>query len=164
MNQGYQAGVFATSIEGPFPMEDAAEKTRVTRTMLATLLPHEVQPTLSMAGDHRLVRRVLELRQRFGIGADDCVYTAYYDRANPVEQANPDVAVSTYRRGDRLLLVIGSFSRAAVELPLRLRKGRIVRAVDLETGKPLVCGQGAASLALKPHDFALVELHGAEML
>ena len=164
VNQGYQAGVFATSIEGPFPMEDAAEKTRVTRTMLATLLPHEVQPTLSMAGDHRLVRRVLELRQRFGIGADDCVYTAYYDRANPVEQANPDVVVSTYRRGDRLLLVIGSFSRAAVELPLRLRKGRIVRAVDLETGEPLACGQGAASLALKPHDFALVELHGAEML
>ena len=156
VNQGYQAGVFATSIEGPFPMFDPAEKTRVTRTLLATLLPHEVQPTLSMAGDHQLVRRVLELRQRFGIGADDCVYTAYYDKENPVVQANPDVAISTYRRGDRLLLVIGSFTKETVELPLRLRKGRIVRAVDLETDKPLACGHGVASLMLKPHDFALV--------
>ena len=164
VNQGYQAGVFATSIEGPFPMKDAAEKTRVTRTMLATLLPHEVQPTLSMAGDHQLVRRVLELRQQFGIGAEDCVYTAYYDKANPVVQANPDVAVSTYRRGDRLLLVIGSFTKNSVELPVRLRKGRIVRAVDLETGRSLACGHGVVSLALKPHDFALVELQGAEML
>ena len=145
-------------------MKDAAEKTRVTRTMLATLLPHEVQPTLSMAGDHRLVRRVLELRQQFGIGADDCVYTAYYDRANPVVQANPDVVISTYRRGDRLLLVIGSFAKETVELPLRLRKGRIVRAVDLETDKPLVCGRGVVFLTLKPHDFALLELRGAEML
>ena len=164
VNQGYQAGVFATSIEGPFPMKDAAEKTRVTRTMLATLLPHEVQPTLSMAGDHRLVRRVLELRQQFGIGADDCVYTAYYDKANPVVQANPDVVISTYRRKDRLLLVIGSFTKNSVELPVRLRKGRIVRAVDLETGRSLACGHGVVSLALKPHDFALVELQGAEML
>ena len=150
------AGVQATSIEGPFPMKDAAEKTRVTRTMLATLLPHEVQPTLSMTGDHQLVRRVLELRQQFGIGADDCAYTAYYDKANPVVQANPDVAISTYRRGDRLLLVIGSFAKTAVELPLRLHKGRIARAVDLETDKPLACDRGAASLRLKSHDFALV--------
>ena len=145
-------------------MTDPAEKTRVTRTMLATLLPHEVQPTLSMACDHQLVRRVLELRQQFGIGADDCVYTAYYDKANPVVQTNPDVAVSTYRRGDRLLLVIGSFAKETVELPLRLHKGRIVRAVDLEADKPLVCERGAASLTLKPHDFALVELCGVEML
>ena len=164
VNQGYQAGVFATSIEGPFPMADPAEKTRVTRTMLATLLPHEVQPTLSMAGDHQLVRRVLELRQRFGIGADDCVYTAYYDSENPVVQANPDVAVSAYRRGDRLLLVIGSFTKSAVELPLCLRKGRVVRAVDLETDSPLACDRGAAVLTLKPHDFAMVELSVAEML
>ena len=164
VNQGYQAGVFATSIEGPFPMKDAAEKTRVTRTMLATLLPHEVQPTLSMAGDHRLVRRVLELRQRFGIGADDCVYTAYYDKVNPVVQANPDVVISTYRRKDRLLLVIGSFTKDSVELPVRLRKGRIVRAVDLETGRSLACDRGVTSLTFKSHDFALVELRGAEML
>ena len=164
VNQGYQAGVFATSIEGPFPMTDPAEKTRVTRTMLATLLPHEVQPTLSMAGDHQLVRRVLELRQQFGIGADDCAYTAYYDQANPVVQANPDVAISTYRRGEHLLLVIGGFAKAAVTVPIRLRKGRIVRAVDLETDKPLACERGAASLTLKPHDFALVELRGVEML
>ena len=112
----------------------------------------------------RQIVTMLELRQRFGIGADDCVYTAYYDRANPVVQANPDVAVSTYRRGDRLLLVIGGFAKETVELPLRLRKGRIVRAVDLETGRPLACERGVASLTLKQHDFALVELRGVEML
>ena len=158
VNQGYQAGVFATSIEGPFAMADPAEKTRVTRTMLATLLPHEVQPTLSMACDHRLVRRVLGLRQAFGIGADDCVYTAYYDGANPVVAADSDVMVSAYRRGKRLLLVIGSYAKTAVELPLRLRKGRVARAVDLETERPLACAKGVASLTIKPHDFAIVRV------
>ena len=72
--------------------------------------------------------------------------------------------VSTYRRGERLLLVIGSFAKSVAELPLQLRTGRIVRAVDLETDKALVCEQGVASLTLKPHDFALVELRGVEML
>ena len=66
-------------------------------------------------------------------------------------------------RGDRLLLVIGSFAKRAVELPLRLHKGRIVRAVDLETDKPLVCECGVASLTLKPHDFALVLAVGAPL-
>lgn len=79
------------------------------------------------------------------------------------DKANPDVVISTYRRGDRLLLVIGSFAKRAVELPLRLHKGRIVRAVDLETDKPLVCECGVASLTLKPHDFALVLAVGAPL-
>jgi len=158
VNQGYQAGVFATSIEGPFAMGDADEKTRVTRTMLATLLPHEVQPTLSMACDHELVRRVLEIRQRFGIGADDCAYTAYYDPANPLVQTHPDVMVSTYRRRDRLLLVVGSYAKEPVDLPLRLRTGRIVRATDLETGKAVGLAAGAPVTELEPHGFAILEV------
>ena len=158
VNQGYQAGVFATSVEGPFAVGDSAEKTRLTRTMLATLLPHEVQPTLSMSCDHRLVRRVLELRQRFGVGADDCVYTAYYDDANPVVQSDPDVMASAYRRGRRLLLVIGSYAKESVELPLRPKRGRVTHATDLETGNALPLLGGISHLTLAPHGFAIVEL------
>ena len=66
--------------------------------------------------------------------------------------------VSTYRRGKRLMLVVGSYRKTPVALPLRLKRGRIARATDLETGKPLACTKGATVLNLKAHDFALLEL------
>ena len=70
-----------------------------------------------------------------------------------------------YQAGVFAMSIEGPFPMAdPAELPLQLRTGRIVRAVDLETDKALVCEQGVASLTLKPHDFALVELRGVEML
>lgn len=156
VNQGYQGGFFATSIEGPF--HDKADRTRLTRTMLATLLPHEVQPTLSQACDTALVTKALAIRQAFGIGAPDCRYWAYYDEENPVAQADADVMVSVYRRGTRLLLVIGSYRRDAITLPLALRSGRVVSATDAETGAALPVADGAATVPLAAHGFALVEL------
>ena len=56
----------------------------MTRTMLAVLLPHEVQPTLQASGDHKLVLKALTAKQTFGVAADDCRYFAYYDSENPV--------------------------------------------------------------------------------
>jgi len=156
VNQGYQGGFFATSIEGPF--YDKADRTRLTRTMLATLLPHEVQPTLTQACDTALVKQALGIRQAFGIGADDCRYHAYYSPSNPVVQADPDVMVSAYRRGTRMLLVIGSYRTDAVRLPIALRDGAVLAAKDAETGATLPVKDGATIVDLPKHGFALVEL------
>ena len=156
VNQGYQGGFFATALEGLFDLKPE-DKTRVTRTMLAVLLPHEVQPTLQQTGDHALVCRVLGIKQAFGVAEDDCVYTAYWDPANPLVQRD-DVLVSVYRRGDRMLAVIGSQAKEEVRLDLRLKSGRIRTAKDAETGGRLKIADGAAVLTLPRHDFALVEL------
>jgi len=156
VNQGLQAGVFPTSIEGPF--YDKTDRTRLTRTMLATLLPHEVQPTLSQTCDTDLMKRVLGIRQAFGIGAADCVYAAYYDGANPVVQADPDVLVSTYGRGTRALLVIGSYRTDAVSLPIVLKRGKVLTLKDAETGAALAVLSGCVTVPLEGHGFAMIEL------
>ena len=158
VNQGLQLGCFPTSLEGIFDITDPAEKTRVTRTMLAALLPHEVQPTLQQSGDHALVRKVLGLKQAFGVGKDDCVYTAYWDEANPVVQARDDVMVSVYRRGKRLLAVIGSYANEDVELKVALKSSAIVAAHDAEDGSGLAASGGAVALPLKNRDFRILEL------
>ncbi len=156
VNQGYQGGFFATSLEGLFNLTPE-NRTRVTRTMLAVLLPHEVQPTLQESGDHGLVRKVLGLKQAFGVAEDDCVYTAYWDPENPLVQRG-DVLVSAYRRGDRLLAVVGSYAKEDVKLALQLKDGRILAATNAETGAALAVTDGMAVLPLARHDFALFEL------
>ena len=158
VNQGYQGGFFATSLEGIFNISEPDEKTRVTRTMLAALLPHEVQPTLQCSGDHKLVLKALRAKQEFGVGADDCEYFAYYDPENPVMQANPDVMVSVYRRGKRLLAVVGSYAEGDVDLVLAPKAGAVEAAEDVLDGEPVACGGGAARLRLKRRDCAMLAL------
>ena len=156
VNQGLQAGAFPTSIEGPF--YSRGDRTRLTRTMLATLLPHEIQPTLSQACDVELVKRALLVRQSFGIGEADSVATPYWDRDNPVVQTDDDVMVTAYVRGRRMLLVVGSYRREAVTVPIRLKTGRIVSAANEETGIAFPVSCGGISVCLAPHDFALIGL------
>ena len=158
VNQGYQGGFFATSLEGIFNIADEAEKTRVTRTMLAVLLPHEVQPTLQASGDHRLVLKVLRAKQAFGVAADDCEYFAYYDPENPVVQANPDVMVSVYRRGRSLLAVVGSYADEPVDLAIPLKSGAVTAAEDVLDGSPVEIAGGAARLRIGRRDCAMLRL------
>ena len=158
VNQGLQTGCFPTSLEGIFDITDPAEKTRVTRTMLAALLPHEVQPTLQACGDHKLVVKALTIKQAFGVGAADCEYRAYWDPENPVVQAREDVMVSSYRRGRKMLLVIGSYSNEDVGLKIALKKGAIAAARDVEDGKALPVSGGALLLPLTNRDFRMLEI------
>ena len=158
VNQGLQTGCFPTSLEGIFDITDPAEKTRVTRTMLAALLPHEVQPTLQACGDHKLVVKALTIKQVFGVGAADCEYRAYWDPENPVVQAREDVMVSSYRRGKRMLLVIGSYSNEDVGLKIALKEDAIAAARDAEDGQALPVSGGTLVLPLKNRDFRMVEI------
>ena len=156
VNQGLQGGFFATSLGGIINTKSKDERTWLSRTELATLLPHEVRPTLGNCDD-ALVTKVMTKMQEFGIAADDCRYTAYWDRDNPLVQ--PDGAVvSVYRRGSRLLAVVGGRVNADATLRLALRRGSVVSAKNAETGADIAVSDGAASVPLRRRDFALVEL------
>ena len=158
VNQGYQGGFFATSLEGIFGISDPKEKTRVTRTMLAALLPHEVQPTLQMSGDHALVKKALTIKQEFGVGEQDCEYRAYYDEENWFEQPRADVMISVYRRGGEYLAIIGSYAEEDVELKLQLKRGKLNEVVDPLDGASLKVETGVVKLPLKRHDCAILRL------
>ena len=154
VNQGLQGGHYATSLGGIINVKSDAERTWLTRTQLATLLTHEIRPTLGNF-DEKLFTGVLTKMLTFGIAADDCVYTAYWDPENPVTCSDPDVKVSTYRRGADLLLVIGSFADAdrtvKLTLPVAPQSAR-----NAETGAPVDPG----ALKIPRRDFALIEVRG----
>ena len=125
--------------------------------MFAALLPHEVRPTLQFSCDWKLYEKIMGRLAVFGFAQDDCQYTAYWDEKNPLVQRD-DVLVSTYRRGKKLMCVIGSYANDDVELTLKLRNGRIVSAENAETGEQIEVRSGEVVLPLKRRDFALVEL------
>ena len=156
VNQGLQGGFFATSLGGIINAKSKEERTWLTRTELATLLPHEVRPTLGNC-DGELFTKVMRKMQDFGIAAEDCRYTAYWDKENPLVQPAGAV-VSVYRRGRRLLAVVGGRADADATLRIALRDGEVASATNAETGAALDVSGGAASLPLRRRDFALLEL------
>ena len=157
VNQGLQGGFFPTSLEGLFEIKTPEQRLRLTRSMFAALLPHEVRPTLQFSCDWKLYEKVMGKLAEFGFAREDCEYTAYWDEKNPLEQRS-DVLTSVYRRGRKLMCVIGSWADKDVELSLKLKKGRIAAAKNAETADRLEVRSGAAVLPLKRRDFALVEL------
>ena len=157
VNQGLQGGFFPTSLEGLFEIKTQEQRIRLTRSMFAALLPHEVRPTLQFSCDWKLYEKIMGRLAVFGFAQDDCQYTAYWDEKNPLVQRD-DVLVSTYRRGKKLMCVIGSYANDDVELTLKLRNGRIVSAENAETGEQIEVRSGEVVLPLKRRDFALVEL------
>ena len=157
--QGLQGGFFPTVLDGIEGLEkNPQERVRVTRTMLAALLVHEVRPTCARGCDAETVVATMNRLMAFGIAADDCAYTAYWDAANPVACSEKDVLVSVYRRGDKLLAVCGSWSEDAREVALSLKSGAIAAAKNAETGAPVPVTGGTVRFPLAKHDLALIEL------
>ena len=157
VNQGLQGGFFPTSLEGIFDVKTPEQRQRISRSMFAALLPHEVRPTLQYTCNWKEYQSIMTKLMKFGINADDCCYSAYWDEKNPIIQRD-DVLVSVYRRGKKLMCVIGSWANDDVELKLKPRKGKVVRALNAETGTALEISPDGAVLPLKRRDFALVEL------
>lgn len=153
VNQGLQAGVYPTSLEGIFETKTKEEGAWLTRTMLAAFLPHEIRPSLQYTGDYKLYIALMDKMQKFGIAEKDCVYTAYWDKANPVKSPRKDVMVSTYRRPGKMLLVIGSYANEDVGLRLKM-PGIVKKAVDLESGNSV----DLSALQVRRRDFKVVEV------
>ena len=148
--------MYPTCLEGIFQWKTKEERVRLTRTMMAVLLPHEVQPVAWAANGQTVMDAYTRLWE-FGYHKDDCTYAAYWDPANPLVQ-RADVLVSTYRRGDRVLAVIGSYANGDVTLELKPKAGAVMSAKDVFDGRPVEVAGGIARIALPRHDFALVEL------
>lgn len=150
VNQGLQGGYYATSLGGIINVKSDEERTWISRTQLAMLLTHEIRPTLGNC-DSRLFTGILAKMLEFGIHRDDCVYTAYWNPANPVKCSDGRIMVSTYRRGGRHLLVIGSLADGDVTVRLKFA-GEVRDAKNLETGEPVDIG----SLRIRRRDFMLL--------
>lgn len=156
---GGQGGFYPTVLDGILRIADRAERRRVSRTMLAALLPHEVRPTIPRQSDRGEVANVLQKLVDWGVGEPDCEYAAYYDAACPVSVSDTNVLVSVYRRGDRYLAVCGSWTTNDVTLALTLKNGAAIRcATDVESGERHDTRDASATFRLKGHDFAMVEL------
>ena len=135
-----------------------AERIRVTRTMMASLLVHEVRPTIERGSESKVVIDIMNVLMDFGIGEEACKYTAYWDAANPVVCSDKDVLVSVYRRGKKLLAVCGSWADGDREVELSLKRGGFSSAKNTETGEALAVSGGKVRFRLSKHDLALVEM------
>ena len=162
--QGLQGGFFPTVLDGITGLNGAAnkeERIRVTRTMMASLLVHEVRPTIPRGSESKTIIDIMNVLMDFGIGADDCVYSAYWDVPHVVVCNDKDVLVSVYRRGLRFLAVCGSWADGDRDVELSMNPGilhRFVSAKNAETGAAIPVSGGKARFRLAKHDLALVEL------
>ena len=137
------------------------ERIRVTRTMMASLLVHEVRPTIPRGSENKTIIDIMNVLMDFGIGADDCVYSAFWDVPHVVVCNDKDVLVSVYRRGLRFLAVCGSWADGDRDVELSMNPGilhRFVSAKNAETGAAIPVSGGKARFRLAKHDLALVEL------
>ncbi len=158
--QGLQGGFFPTVLDGIQGLggeANKAERIRVTRTMLASLLVHEVRPTWQRSSDAKTIVDTMNILMDFGIGADDCSYTAYWDAANPVVCSDRDVYVSVYRRGGKLLAVCGSWADGDRDVELTLKFGKFADVKNAETGETIPVSAGRIRFTIRKHDLNLVE-------
>ena len=160
--QGLQCGLFPTVLDGITGLggeKNKDERIRVTRTMMASLLVHEVRPTIPRGSNARTVVDIMNTLMDFGIGKDDCRYWAYWNEENPlVGSDGGEVLTSVYRRGDKLLALCSSWTDGGREMELALKKGAFVAAKNAETGETLPVVSGKVRLPLAKHDLAIIEL------
>ena len=152
--QGLQGGFFPTVLDG---VTGGTPEKRywATRTMLASLLPHEIRPTAPRGADAGLLRKVHDTLYDFGIGKADCVYTAYWNPENPVKSSDPKLLTSTYQRGKKRMIVCGSYTGDMTAV-LKCRE-KVKSAKNAETGAQLNVSGNTISFPLKKHDFLLIE-------
>lgn len=160
---GRQGGFYPTVLEGITGTKTPEEKTWATRTMLAALLPHEVRPTCQRGADAKLIGQTLDHLFAFGTHLPDCRFYPYWEKDNPVRLDEPGLLTASYRRGNTMLIFIGSYANHDVNDHLRLNftdtPHRITAATNVETGAALpLTDTNTLELQLKKHDFVLLNL------
>ena len=158
MNTGRQTGNLSILLGGTTGIKDEAENIRVTRTGLAMALPHQ---TFFYARVHsRTAIKVRDIIREFLQDREAEEWPYWSD--DPVVKAPNQLPVTTYRTGDRLLLIIGNMGEAddfSLELDLaRLKAAGIVRATNLETKEPAASEEGSIGISMKRRDLALLEV------
>ena len=152
---GLQGGCFPTVLDGITGANTAEVKTWATRTMLASLLPHEVQPTCPRGSDYALVKATLDRFYDFGTWQDDCVVYNFWDGESPVKCSNDDLKQVTYRRGKELLTFVGGY--ADEDCTAEMDYGtNVAEAKNDESGEALETSGGTVKFFLKKHDFIII--------
>ncbi|MBO4619159.1 MAG: hypothetical protein J5654_03530 [Victivallales bacterium] len=152
---GRQSGCFPTVLEGITGAKTPEVKTWATRTMLASLLPHEVQPTCPRGADFALIKATLDRFYDFGTWKDDCVVYNFWDGASPVKCSREDLPQVTYRIGKELLTFVGSYADADCSAEMDYGMS-VAEAKNDESGQSLATDGTKVKFSLKKHDFIII--------
>jgi hypothetical protein len=160
VNLGKQGGFFPTAIGGITNCK-GAKKTWATRTMLAMLCPHEIQPTCTR-WDAKIIRKLYQIIWDFGKAEPDTEFLPYWDAKNLIKVSDKGLLVSAYKRGKKLLLICSDYkSNSPVKITFDLKKFRfdkIKSAKNAETGEKISFNFDNINLLVKKHDIALIEV------
>ena len=152
---GILAGCYPTVLEGITGAKTKEVKDWATRTMLASLLPHEVQPTCPRGSNHTLIKNTLDRLYDFGTWEKDCVTHNFWNQKSPVKCSNDSLKQVTYQRGKEILTFIGSFAnedcKASMEYGAPLENAK-----NAETDESLTVSGSKANFTLKKHDFIII--------
>lgn len=114
---------------------DQVELHRVMRAYFATVMLHDALPT----GNHNgHAQNLMEMRAKFGIGADDVRFLSYWDETG-ITTGNKDIKLAGWLRPGKLLLLVSNFGeKQPAKVTLDLAKlgwaGTTVSVTDAEAG------------------------------
>ncbi len=131
------------------------QKDWATRTMLATLIPHEVQPTCPRSSNYKIIATVLDKFYDFGTWKNDCVVYNFWDEKSPVKCSNDDLKQVTYQIGNELLTFVGSFAENDCEAEMDYGRP-VVDAKNDENATSLKISGNKVQFTLKKHDFIII--------
>ena len=126
---------------------------------LSTALPFGVIPKVNDAGEPlEIISRIWQI---YGdIDADHADFIPYYsDRDIGIRCSDPEVLVSAYRQGDRLLIILATTSRTA-STTFTLTSP-LPQLTDAMSGEPL-SENGTVTLSLHGFDFKLIKAEMAK--
>ncbi|MBO4513338.1 MAG: hypothetical protein J5746_11300 [Victivallales bacterium] len=152
---GRSGGFYPTVLDGIVGAKTQEIKDWATRTMLASLLPHEVQPTCPRGSNGKLIAKTLDKFYDFGTHEKDCKVYNFWDEKSSVKCSNDDLKQVTYQRGKELLTFIGSFADKDCEAEMQYGSA-IAKAVNDENAQPLEASGSKVTFTLKKHDFIII--------
>jgi hypothetical protein len=112
-----------------------ADLHRVMRAYFASVTLHDALPT----GNHNgHARNLMEMRAKFGIGADDVRFLPYWEKTG-LTAAGKDIKLAGWLRPGKLLLLVANFGeQQTAQVTLDLAKlgwaGKTVSVTDAEAG------------------------------
>lgn len=161
VDSGRQGGFYPTALDG-LHTNDPVKRKWLTRTMLAVLLPHEIQPTCGIGTDKETLQKIWQIIWDFGKAEADTKFLPYWDENGPVKPDSKDIIASAYLRGNKLLIIAGNYGGDInVNFKLNIAKfgsQNIVKAINAETGEALSVKADTVALKIKKHDLALIEV------
>ena len=152
---GLPGGCYPTVLDGIVGAKTQEVKDWATRTMLASLLPHEVQPTCPNGSNGKLIAKVLDIFYDFGTWKDECAVYNFWDGNSPVKCNSDELKQVTYRIGNEWLTFVGSFADNDCDAEIEYGVP-ILSAKNEELDQPFEVSGSKVKFSLKRHDFIII--------